>query len=117
MTKNYIKKLASASYTRGRLDSEKINKIAKSLKRGDLKVYIKNLKSIDSKHTVTITVPDALGLNEKRDFLSNIYPDKRLVFNIDPSLLTGIRIIDSDNEYELSLKSFLENSIKGSQND
>lgn len=117
MTKNYIKKLASVSYTRGRLDNEKVNRVAKSLKRGDLKVYIKNLKAINSKHTVTITVPDEQGLNEKRRYLSKIYPNKKLVFNIDPSLLTGIRIIDSDNEYELSLKSFLENSLKGSPND
>ena len=117
MTKNNIKKLASVSYTRGRLDDEKINRITKSLKRSDLRVYIKNLKAIESRHSVTITVPDEQGLNEKRHLLSKIYPNKKLVFSIDSSLLTGIRIVDSDNEYELSLKSFLENSLKGSTND
>lgn len=117
MTKNYIKKLASASYTRGKLDSKKVNKISGSLKREDMRIYIKNLKTIDSKHAVTITVPDEQGLSEKRLYLSKIYPNKKLVFNIDSSLLTGIKIIDSDNEYELSLKSFLENSLKNSTND
>ena len=117
MTKNYIKKLASVSYTRGRIDNEKVNRITKSLKRGDLKIYIKNLKAIDSKHSVTITVPDEQRLNEKRRYLSKIYPNKKLIFNIDSSLLAGIRIIDMDNEYELSLKSFLENSLKSLAND
>ncbi len=117
MTKNYIKKLALISYTRGRLDNEKISRITKSLKRGNLKVYIKNLKAIESRNRVTITVPDEQGLNEKRHYLSKIFPNKKLVFSIDSSLLTGIRIVDSDNEYELSLKSFLENSLNGRTND
>jgi len=117
MTKNGIKKLAQISYTRGRLNNEKINRITKSLKRGDLKLYIKNLKAIDYRNRVTITVPDEQGLNEKIHFFSKIYPNKKLVFNIDSSLLTGIRIVDADNEYELSLKNYLENSLKGSAND
>ena len=117
MTKKHIKKLASVSYTERALNKEKVARITKSLKRVDLKVYIKDLKAIDSKQTVVVTVPDYKGLNEKRKYFSKIYPDKKLVFNIDPSLLTGIKVVDEDNEYELSLKNFFENAVKGSTND
>ena len=117
MTKKHIKKLASTSFTKGKLNKEKVTRITKSLKRGDLKVYIKDLKAMEGRQTVVVTVPDYMGLNEKRKYFSKIYPDKKLVFNIDPSLLTGIRVVDVDNEYELSLKNFFENAIKGSTND
>ena len=117
MTKNYVKKLASASFTKGKLNKKKVTRITKYLKRKDLKVYIKNLKAMEGRQTVIITVPDDKGLNEKRKYFSNIYSVKKLVFTIDTSLLTGIRVVDVDNEYELSLKNFLENGLKGLTND
>jgi len=112
MKKNLIKKLAEESYTKNSLDHDKIEKIAKNLKRDDLKVYIKSLKSIDSKKTVTITLPSEEGLREIKDKFLKLYPDKKIIIAIDPSLLAGIRVVDFDNEYELSLKGFLESSIK-----
>ena len=112
MKKNTIKKLAEYSYTKNGLDRDKIAKITKKLKREDLKVYIKDLKTIEAKKTVTITLPSDDGVREIKDHFTKIYPDKRLIFAIDPSLLSGVRIVDYDNEYELSLKGFLENSVR-----
>lgn len=112
MKKNFIKRLAEESYTKNSLDHDKIEKITKNLKREDLKLYIKNLKIIDSKRTVRVSLPSEEGIKEIKEQFSRIYPDKKIIFAIDPSLLTGIKVIDYDNEYELSLKGFLESSIK-----
>lgn len=117
MKKNIIKKLADASYTKDKLDEGKVKKVAKSLKRGDLKVYLKDLKDIEARSTVFITVPAEEGLTEMKRYFTKLYPDKKLMFSIDESLLTGIRVVDYDNIYELSLKSFLESSVKGALND
>ncbi len=112
MKKNLIKKLAEESYTKNDLDHDKIEKIAKNLKREDLKVYIKSLKALDSRKTVTVTLPSEEGIREIKDQFTKLYPDKKIIFAIDPTLLTGIKVVDFDNEYELSLKGFLESSIK-----
>lgn len=112
MKKNLLKKLAEESYTKNDLDSDKITTISRKLKREDLKIYIKNLKTLESKKTVTVTLPSEEGINEIRMHFTKIYPDKKLVFSIDPSLLTGLRVVDYDNEYELSLRGFLEGSIR-----
>ena len=111
MKKNLIKKLANASYTKNKLDEKKVARVAKKLKNEDLKVYIKDLKTLEAKKTVTVTLPSDESLREIEAHLSRIYPDKKLVFSIDPSLLSGIKVVDYDNEYELSLKGFLEGSV------
>lgn len=117
MKKNLIKKLAELSYSRDHLDSDRVAKIAGLLKREDLKVYIKNLKTTEARKTVIITLPNDKGLREIKNYFTELYSNKRLVFKLDESLLTGIKIVDYDNVYELSLKSFLENSLKGTLND
>ena len=111
MKKNIIKKLANASYTDNKLSDTKVDRISNNLKNKDLKLYVKNLKTIESKKTVTVTLPSDDSLREIRSQFIKIYPDKKLVFAIDPSLLSGIKVVDYDNEYELSLKSFLEGSL------
>ncbi len=117
MRKNLIKKLTERSYSRNHLDSGKVAKISRSLKREDLKVYIKNLKTAEAKKTVIITLPTDKGLRELKKYFAKLYPSKRLIFKLDESLLMGIKVVDYDNIYELSLKSFLEKSLKGALND
>jgi len=46
-----------------------------------------------------------------------IYPNKKIFIQVDDSLISGIRITEYDNIYELSLKDILENSMLGGQND
>lgn len=112
MKKKLIKKLAEAGYSKNQLDKGNVARIAKVLKRQDLKVFIKDLKTLEAKHTVTVTIPKEEGLTDLRSYFTKIYPGKRIAFNIDSSLLTGIRVEDYDNVYELSLKSFLEQAVK-----
>jgi hypothetical protein len=112
MNKTDIKKLAQASYTKDELDEKKVDMIAKNLKKSDIKIYIKNLKSIEMKKTVIITLPGEGGINEIKNYFTKLYPGRKIVFNTDESLISGIKVVDYDNVYELSLKNFLEKAIK-----
>jgi hypothetical protein len=112
MNKVNIKKMALASYTNDQLDENKANFVAKNIKKSYLKTYIKNLKTIETKKTVRITVPNENGIVEIQKYFTKIYPGRKLVFDADESLISGIKVVDYDNVYELSLKNFLEQAIK-----
>jgi F0F1-type ATP synthase delta subunit len=111
MKKNVLKKLAIASYTENELDEKKVSRISKSLNRADLKDYINDLKNIENKRTVTVTIPNEEESSKIKQMFAKIYPNKRIVVKIDEELITGIKVVDYDNVYELSLKGYLENSL------
>lgn len=117
MKKNIIKKLAEESFTKNGLNENNVIKIARKLKREDLKVYIKDLKNIEAKKTVTVTLPSLKNSNDLKNYFSKIYPEKRIILKEDDSLLTGIKVVDYDNVFELSLKEILEHSLKRATND
>ncbi len=117
MKKKIIKKLAQESFKKNELDEKIVIKVAKALKREDLKVYIKDLKNMEAKKTVTVTIPTSHGVGDMKKYFDKIYPGKRIVFKVDESLLTGIKVVDYDNVYELSLKGLLEHSLRGATND
>lgn len=112
MKKGFIKKLAEESFTNKNLDKKKTDRISVKLSRQDLKQYVKDLKNIENRRTVIVTVPSDNGASKIRDMFAKIYPAKRIIVNVDESLIGGIKVVDFDNEYELSLKSFLENSME-----
>lgn len=115
---NIIKKMAEDSYRGNSLDQNKVKTFSKLLKRDDLKVYIKKLKMIESRKIVKITVPHENGLREIKKYFSVMYAHKKIVVNTDPSMLSGIKVEDLDNTYELSLKGFLESALAhSSRND
>jgi hypothetical protein len=113
MRRSLIRKLAEETYDKEGINESKAKRVAKVLKREDLKVYIKDLKILDAKRTVKVTVPKNEGISELKNYFGKIYPGKRIEFVIDSSLLTGIKVEDYDNVYELSLKGFLEQAVKG----
>ena len=47
-----------------------------------------------------------------RKYFSEIYPGKKISFNLDQTLISGIKVEDYDNVYELSIKGFLEKAVK-----
>lgn len=111
MTSKQIKKLAKASYTRSILDSKKVNKIVKFLNRSGLKTYIKCLKVLERSKTVQILIPNVGTKNEIIDKLKKMFPNKKLEFIEDRSLIAGIRIVDNDNVYDFNLKNTFDNLI------
>jgi len=111
MEKKYIKKLALASYTKNELDSKKVKKIAGFLTRNNLKQYIKELKLLESQKTITILTPSfsKKAKNDIKEKFAKIYADKKVIIDNDPSLILGIKVIDNDLIYDLSLKNTLDN--------
>jgi F0F1-type ATP synthase delta subunit len=110
MTKKQIKKLAYSSYTRNNLDGKKVNSIARLLKRSDLKEYIKTLKSMESGKKVIVLIPNMslIKRNDLQKTFTNLFPRKKVLYEEDPSLILGVKVINNDLVYEFSLKNTLE---------
>ncbi|MBI4084867.1 MAG: hypothetical protein HY431_03090 [Candidatus Levybacteria bacterium] len=107
MTKKFLQQLVLASYTNDQLDQITVNKIASFLHRGELKDYIRALKTNERKRSVVIT--SVLPLNrEEEEKMKQVYPDKKIIILSDPSLLLGLRIQDNDTIYQLNLRDSLE---------
>lgn len=108
MIKNKIKKLAQQSYRGINLDRKKVNGISSLLSRADLKLYIKELKAMEAKKNLIVTVPFA---NIPNEAIKEIFPNKIIVYKKDESLMLGVKIADNDIIYEFTLKNTLENII------
>lgn len=112
MDKKTIKLLAEKSYTNNKLDSKKVSAITKRLRISELKKYVKELKRIEKERTVTVVLPDVkINLKNLQKEFKNIFPDKKVAFETDPSMVVGLKVINNDMIYELSLNNAF-NKIK-----
>lgn len=116
MQKLLLAKLIEYSYTKDKLDEKKVFKIASSLTRKDLKLYIKTLKLTEQKKKVYIAVPHRSVYNDGRKLFKGIFEGKEIILQEDPSLLLGTRIVDNDMVYDTSLKERI-GEIEDSIND
>lgn len=110
MTKKQIKKLALQSYTKGELSEEKTVNITKLLKRADLKKYIRELKTIEQKTSVEVTLPFAPS-DAERGKIKSLFPDKKITYISDPTLVAGFKIVDDDTITDINIKNTLEEII------
>ncbi|SRR5258708_38191415 len=97
-----IKQLAQESYTNGELDKKKVDLIASKLQRSQLKEYAKALKEEERKNHVIITTAQVLPAHDEEE-LRKLFPQKKVVFQLDPSIIGGIQIMDNDVIYERSI--------------
>lgn len=113
MDKNKIKKLAKKSFKGSSMDQERVLRISKLLNRSSLKEYVRSLRKIDDDRTIYIEVfdPDLENLSVLQKKLKKAFPNKKLVVRINKELIGGIRIINGDLTYELSLRNLLEEAI------
>lgn len=113
LKKSKIKKLAIESFSNSELNAPRVKKIAKHLKRSELKLYIKALKQVNSKKTVTLVVPDD-GIESVAGVAAKLriaYPDKKILIKTDPTLIAGIKVINDDLIYEVSIKQMLDDLV------
>lgn len=108
MNKKKIIQLALGSYSGKDIDEKKVNTVSSYLSRADLKKYINALKNLENNKKLIVSAPSE---NVDMKSFEKIFPDKRIVFKKDPSLLLGIQIVDNDIEYKFSLKNSLEKII------
>lgn len=110
MTKREIKKLAQASYRT--LDEKKAQEISSLLSRKDLKEYIRQLKLIEKTQEVIVALPNLNRYNKSDKTFENVFKNKQIIYQEDPSLILGTRITDNDMVYDYSLKAKLEETAK-----
>lgn len=111
MTKRLLQQLVLASYTGKELDAKKVEEISERLSRQDLKAYIRALKLMEQQKKIYIAMPNASVYNTSKKTIESIFPDKELIFEEDPSLLLGVRVLDNDMVYEMSLKERLDSIL------
>ena len=111
MTIKQIKNLAMASYTNDALDGKKVNRIIKLLSRAQLKTYVTFLKHLEKSKSVKVIMSK---LDTKRGLtkdLQKIFPNKKLEFLEDKSLIAGLKLVDNDIIYDFNLKNTFENLV------
>lgn len=112
MTKRDIRQLVVASYTKDRLDDKKVEKIAGMLSKTDLKAYIRGLRLEEQKHKIYLALATKTIYNKARKEFEKAFEGKEIVFTEDPSLLLGMRVLDGDMLYEVSLSERLNQLTK-----
>lgn len=105
-----IRGLVVQSYKQDQLDPEIVSLVADHLSRHELKQYIRLLKQQENKKQVIVTVPKHMTA-EERNMMQKLFSNKRIVYTVDPSMISGIRIVDNDMEYEVSLNQIFQDLI------
>ncbi len=111
MTIKQIKKLALASYTRNVLDSKKVNRISRMLTRSELKIYLKMLRMVEKSKTLIVFLPNLSYISLLTKKIKQLFPNKKILFKKDESLITGVKIVNNDNVYDFNLRNRLENLV------
>lgn len=106
MNRTTLKKLVLESYQDGELDAQKVNKIADLLTKSELKLYIKALKNWEREHSIVVDTPVEEMVYQEQ--IQTLFPDKKVVMRVDPTLLLGMRLQHNDDIYEVSLKNTLD---------
>ncbi len=108
MKKKIIDKLVAQSYKKDSLDQKTINKISTLLSKPDLKRYINGLKLAEKKKSLIVSSP--INNQDLKKF-QKLFPNKKIIFKKDPSLMLGVTIVDNDMVYEFTLKNTLNKII------
>lgn len=108
LDKKFLKQLVEISFRANEFNQPVVEKISSHLSRNELKKYVDELKKEDRKRTVIVEVPTKDG-ELHLDQIQSLFPNKKILFRKDTSLILGMRIIDDDIVYEFDLKDSLEN--------
>jgi F0F1-type ATP synthase delta subunit len=106
MTKKDLKQLIDISFEKAELKADVVTRIGNALTRSELKDYILLLKLEIGRRTVTVT--NALDLkNEQKKELESLFSEKKVMYEIDKTLLLGTRVVNGDIVYNMNLKQQL----------
>jgi F0F1-type ATP synthase delta subunit len=111
MDKKNLEKLVQESYKDGKLDKETVDYISDRLTRNKLKQYINLLKEEERKKIIFVTTPKPLSADDKKK-ISELFPKKTIVENIDPKMISGIKLVENDEEYEFNLNQTFHDIIR-----
>jgi F0F1-type ATP synthase delta subunit len=115
MKKKNLEDLIQASYNGDQLDEKSVKMIADRLNRSILKQYIALLKQEEKKKMVFVTTPKPLTEKEKEK-IKSLFPRKKIIEQIDPSMIAGIKIVQNDEAYEMDLNQTFHDIIRSVSN-
>lgn len=110
MQKKLFKQLAFQSYKGNELDEKTVIAIANQLPRKELKKYIKELKREENRKSIEITLAKEPTDQDKKEF-RDLFPDKKILYKVNPSLIIGMEVKNNDMIYELNLKHTLNKIV------
>jgi F0F1-type ATP synthase delta subunit len=113
--KKQLEELVQASYNGEQLDEKSVKMIADRLNRNILKHYIALLKQEENKKMVFVTTPKPLTTKE-REKIKSLFPKKKIIEQIDPVMIAGIKIVKNDEAYELDLNQTFHDIIRSVSN-
>lgn len=117
MKKNKLKELVEISYDGEKIDEKSVHMIADRLNRHILKRYISLLKQEEKKKMVFVTTPKPITEKEKEK-IKSLFPNKKIIEEIDPSMIAGIKIVKDDQAYEMDFNQTFHDIIRSvSSND
>ena len=108
MNKKKIDKLVLASYVNSVLSRKAVNKISTLLSNSDLKKYINGLRLTEKRKSLIVSISTN---NQDLSKFEKLFPNKKILFRKDPSLMLGVKIVDNDMVYEFTLKNSLDKII------
>ncbi|MGI8419358.1 MAG: hypothetical protein ACR2LN_01805 [Candidatus Levyibacteriota bacterium] len=111
MYRNNLEQLVLESYKDGKLDKETVEYIADRLTRNKLKQYINLLKEEERKKIVFVTTPKPLTEDDRKK-ISTLFPKKAIIEDIDPKMISGIKLVENDEEYEFNLNQTFHDIIR-----
>ena len=109
--KNKIQHLVKNSYINGKLDQKVVSFISERLTRQELKEYIKLLKAEENKKLVYVTSGSELNDSDKRS-INKLFANKQILYSVDEEMISGVKIVRDDVEYEINLEKIFNNVIQ-----
>jgi len=109
--KKQLEELVEASYKHGELDEATVKKIGDRLNRSMLKLYIGMLRLEEKKKMVFVTTPKLLSAKD-REKIKSLFPKKKIIEEIDPAMIGGIKIVENDEAYEMDLDRTFHDIIR-----
>jgi F0F1-type ATP synthase delta subunit len=65
---------------------------------------------------VFVTTPKPLATSD-REKITQLFPKKKIIEEIDPVMINGIKIVENDEEYEMDLNRIFHDIIRFIGND
>jgi F0F1-type ATP synthase delta subunit len=100
--KKKLQNLVQASYKNDQLDQETVAFIASKLTRHELKLYIRLLIQEENKKQIFVTSASELDKAQKEK-IQHLFPKKAVAYTVDPSMISGIRVVENDVEFEINI--------------
>ncbi len=105
-----LKNLAEIAAKNDRIPNDISNYIFTFLSKQELKIFLGFYKNALDKKRVYITTSGNLS-TESLKSLKNIYKDKELIIEIDPTLGAGIKIREKDMITDFTFKKYIDQTI------